>query len=111
MKVGIDSYSYHRFFGEVYPNQKLANHVFATYVKDLRHVKGVNVKEWYYFSSVAAGTGLIQIREIAEILNQNGYQGFLAFEEDMPHPDYEGREETMIEESIRYLKEVTSDLH
>jgi hypothetical protein len=24
MKVGIDSYSYHRFFGEVYPNQQPA---------------------------------------------------------------------------------------
>jgi sugar phosphate isomerase/epimerase len=53
---------------------------------------------------------LIQIREIAEILNQNGYRGFLAFEEDMPHPDYEGQEEKMIEESIRYLKQVASDL-
>jgi hypothetical protein len=75
----------------------------------LRPVKGVSVKEWYYFSWVAAGTGLIQIRD--EILNQNGYQGFLAFEEDMPHPDYEGQEEKMIEESIRYLKEVASDLN
>ena len=25
MKVGIDSYSYHRFFGEIYPNQQPAS--------------------------------------------------------------------------------------
>ena len=71
--------------------RKLAPHVFATHIKDLLPVKGVSVKEWYYFSSVAAGTGLVQIKEIAQILNGSGYQGFLAFETDMPHPDYEGR--------------------
>jgi 3-oxoisoapionate decarboxylase len=90
--------------------RKLAKHVYATHVKDLRPVKGVSVKEWYYFSSVPAGSGLIQIKEIAQVLKDNGYSGFLAFEADMPHPDYEGQEERMVEESIRYLKEIASTL-
>jgi len=90
--------------------RKLAKHVFATHVKDVRPVKGVNVREWYYFSSVAAGTGLVQIPEIAQLLKAAGYTGFLAFETDMPHPDYEGQEERMIEESIRYLKRVAANL-
>jgi sugar phosphate isomerase/epimerase len=109
--VNLDTANFLRVLDDpVEATKKLAKHVYATHVKDLRPVTGVNVREWYYFSSVAAGTGLIQIREIAEILNQNGYRGFLAFEEDMPHPDYEGQEEKMIEESIRYLKQVASDL-
>jgi sugar phosphate isomerase/epimerase len=90
--------------------RKLAKHVYATHVKDVRPVKGVNVREWYYFSSVAAGTGLIQIREIAQELHAAGYKGFLAFETDMPHPDYENAEERMIEESIAYLKSVAAAL-
>ena len=90
--------------------QKLAKHVYATHVKDLRPVKGRNVTEWCYFASVAAGTGLVQIAEIAQVLHDNGYEGFLAFETDMPHPDYEDNEEGMIEESIRYLKSVASAL-
>ena len=109
--VNLDTANFLRVLDDpVEATKKLAEHVYATHVKDLRPVKGVNVKEWYYFSSVVAGTGLIQIKEIAEILNQSGYRGFLAFEEDMPHPDYEGEEEKMIEESIRYLKGITIDL-
>lgn len=90
--------------------RKLAKHVYATHVKDLRPVKGVNVKEWYYFSSVAAGTGLVQIHEIAQVLKDANYKGFLAFETDMPHPDYKDQEERMIEESIQYLKGVAKNL-
>ena len=79
-------------------------------MKDLRPVKGVSVKEWYYFSSVAAGTGLVQVAEIAQVLKDTGYTGFLAFETDMPHPDYEEKEEAMIEESMKYLKKVATSL-
>lgn len=89
---------------------KLAPHVFATHVKDLLPVKGRSVCEWCYFACVAAGDGLIQIREIAEVLAGSGYEGFLAFETDMPHPDWENNEEGMVEKSIRYLKETCGDL-
>jgi sugar phosphate isomerase/epimerase len=90
--------------------RKLARHVYATHVKDIRPVKGVSVREWYYFSCVAAGEGLIEIEKIAQTLKDNGYQGFLAFETDMPHPDYADQEEQMIEKSIRHLKSVAGNL-
>ena len=48
--------------------------------------------------------------EIAQVLKDAGYQGFLAFETDMPHPDYEEKEEKMIEESIGYLKKIAANL-
>ena len=110
--VNLDTANFLRVMDDpVEATRKLAPHVFATHVKDLRPVKEVGVREWYYFSSVAAGTGLIRVNEIAQILKDTGYQGFLAFETDMPHPDYQEREEAMIEESIRYLKQVAGSLN
>lgn len=90
--------------------RKLAPHVYATHVKDLRPVKGVNVREWYYFSCVAAGEGLIEVEKIAQVLKDADYKGFLAFETDMPHPHYAEREEEMVEKSVGYLKNVGANL-
>ncbi len=105
--INLDTGNFLRVLDDpVEATRKLAKHVYATHVKDVRPVKGVNVREWYYFSSVAAGTGLVQIREVAAVLKAAGYRGFLALETDMPHPEYEEQEERMIAESIRYLKEV-----
>lgn len=109
--VNLDIANFLRLLDDpVEATRKLAKHVFATHIKDIRPVKGINASEWCYFSSVAAGTGLIQIPEIAQILKDSGYTGFLAFETDMPHPDYEGEEERMIKESIDYLKTVAANL-
>jgi len=47
---------------------------------------------------------------IAQVLKDAGYTGFLAFKTDMPHPDYEGKEEEMVEKSVRYLKSVACSL-
>jgi sugar phosphate isomerase/epimerase len=109
--INLDTANFLRVLDDpVEAARKLARHVFATHVKDLRPVKGVGVREWYYFSCVAAGEGLIEIEKIAQVLKDSGYQGFLAFETDMPHPDYVEREEEMIEKSIRHLKSVTANL-
>lgn len=109
--VNLDTANFIRVLDDpVEATRKLAKHVYATHVKDLLPVKGVDVREWYYFSSVAAGTGLVDIPAIARILQDNGYQGFLAFETDMPHPQYQEREEAMIEESMAYLKKVVAPL-
>lgn len=110
--INLDTANFIRVLDDpVEATRKLAPHVFATHVKDLRPVKGVPVNEWYYFSSVAAGTGLVEIGKIAQILKDSNYTGFLAFETDMPHPDYEDREEAMIEESVLTLKKIVSMLH
>ena len=109
--INLDTANFLRVLDDpVEAARKLARHVYATHVKDLRPVKGVGVREWYYFSCVAAGEGLIEIDKIAQVLKDSGYQGFLAFETDMPHPDYAEREEEMVEMSIRHLKSVTANL-
>jgi sugar phosphate isomerase/epimerase len=109
--INLDTANFLRVLDDpVEATRKLAPHVFATHVKDIRPVKGVGVREWYYFSCVAAGQGLIEIEKIAQVLKAAGYQGFLAFETDMPHPDYTEREEEMVEQSIRHLKGVAANL-
>jgi 3-oxoisoapionate decarboxylase len=109
--INLDTANFLRVLDDpVEAARKLAGHVYATHVKDIRPVKGVGVREWYYFSCVAAGEGLIEIEKIAQVLKENGYQGFLAFETDMPHPEYAEREEQMIEKSIHHLKQVAAHL-
>jgi 3-oxoisoapionate decarboxylase len=109
--INLDTANFLRVLDDpVEATRKLAPHVLATHVKDVRPVKGVDVREWCYFACVAAGEGLVEIEAIAQILKDSGYKGFLAFETDMPHPDYEGREEEMVEKSMRYLKSVASRL-
>lgn len=109
--INLDTANFLRVLDDpVEATRKLAKYVYATHVKDIVPVKGVSVREWCYFACVAAGEGLIGIDKIAQILKDNGYSGFLAFETDMPHPDYTGREEEMIEKSIRYLKSVAANL-
>ena len=109
--INLDTANFLRVLDDpVEATRKLAKHVYATHVKDIRPVKGVSVREWYYFSCVAAGEGLIEIEKIAQILKDTGYTGFLAFETDMPHPDYTEREEEMVEKSVQYLKQVAANL-
>lgn len=109
--INLDTANFLRVLDDpVEATRKLAKHVYATHVKDILPVKGVSAREWYYFSCVAAGEGLIEIDKIAQLLKDADYTGFLAFETDMPHPDYTGREEEMVEKSISYLKNVSANL-
>lgn len=85
---------------------KLADRVYATHVKDLKPVKGVNVKEWYFFSSTPVGDGLVDNQKLAQILYDANYQGFLAVETDSLHPDYENQEHWAIEKSVWELKRI-----
>lgn len=109
--INLDTANFIRVLDDpVEATRKLAKHVYATHVKDVLPVKGVNVREWYYFSSVAAGTGLVDIEGVASVLREAGYKGFLAFETDMPHPEWREREEELIAESIGHLKTIAARL-
>jgi sugar phosphate isomerase/epimerase len=107
--VNFDSGNFLRVLDDpVEAMQKLAPHVLATHIKDLRPVKGVPADAWHFFSCVPTGDGLIQNEELARILSENGYQGFLAVEIDFLHPDFEGREDWVVRESIRNLKAIAA---
>jgi hypothetical protein len=109
--VNFDSGNFLRVLDDpVEAMRKLAPHVLATHIKDLRPVKGVRADAWHFFSCVPTGDGLIQNEALARILKETGYEGFLAVEIDFLHPDYKGREDWVVRESIRALRDIASTL-
>lgn len=90
--------------------EKLAPYVFATHIKDLKPVKGVPVNEWYFFSCVPTGEGLIDNGRLAQILKQHNYKGFLAVEIDFLHPDYTNQEEAVVAKSVNELWKIAGRL-
>jgi sugar phosphate isomerase/epimerase len=90
--------------------EKLADYVYATHIKDLQPVKGVDAREWYFFSSTPVGQGLVNNQKIAQLLKDADYQGFLAVETDSLHPNWENQEHAAVEESVRRLKEIAASV-
>lgn len=86
--------------------RKLADRVYATHIKDLKPVRGVDAREWYFFSSTPVGDGLVDNQKLAQILHEANYQGFLAVETDSLHPDYENQEHWAVEKSVWMLKRI-----
>ncbi|CAN5151889.1 hypothetical protein BH23BAC1_BH23BAC1_41230 [soil metagenome] len=107
MGVNFDSGNFLRVLDDpIQAMQKLAPYVFATHIKDMLPVKGVPVNEWYFFSCVPTGEGLIENEKLAKILKEHDYQGFLAVEIDFLYPDYANQEEEVVRKSVQVLKEI-----
>jgi sugar phosphate isomerase/epimerase len=88
--------------------EKLAKHVYATHIKDLKPQKGVAADEWYFFSCTPVGDGIVDNLQLARLLASVGYQGFLAVEIDFLHPDYLGDEDGAVAQSIGELKKIAA---
>ena len=87
--VNFDSGNFVRVLDDpVKAMKKLATRVWTTHIKDLLPVRGVDIDEWYFFSCVPTGKGLVDNAAIAQLLKDAGYQGTLAVETDTLHPDY-----------------------
>ncbi len=86
--------------------EKLAKHVLATHVKDLKPQKGVPANEWYFFSCTPVGEGLVDNQALVRLLKQADYQGVLAVEIDFLHPDYHDDEDRAVAQSVEYLKKL-----
>ena len=109
--VNFDSGNFLRVLDDpIQAMEKLAPHVMATHIKDLKPVKGVPVNQWYFFSCVPTGEGLIPNEKLAQLLKQHNYNGFLAVEVDFLHPDYTDREEEVVRRSIQVLRDITNNL-
>ena len=87
---------------------KLAPHVYATHIKDLKVQRGVAPDEWYFFSSVPVGDGLIDNAKLIALLAEAGYQGVLAVEIDFLHPDYNDDEDAAVAKSVAELKRLAA---
>ena len=86
---------------------KLAKHVYATHIKDLRIQRGVPVNAWYFFSCTAVGDGgIVDNLKLGQLLEDAGYEGFMAVEIDFLHPDYKNNEDKAVAASIEELKRI-----
>jgi len=90
--------------------QKLAKHVFATHVKDLKPNRDASVDDWFFFSTTPVGDGLVNNQKLAQILHEAGYQGFLAVEIDFLHPDYKEDEDKAVAASVKELRRIANSV-
>ena len=90
--------------------EKLAKYTFATHVKDLAHNPTAKPTDWFFFSGVPVGRGLVDNFKLAELLKKANYSGFLAVEIDCPHPDWANCEHEAVSISIKYLKDIAKKL-
>ncbi len=87
--------------------EKLAGRVYATHIKDLKPQKGVAADEWYFFSSVPVGCGLVDNQRLVQMLADAGFDGVLAVETDFLHPDFPD-EDAAIAQSVAELQRLAS---
>jgi sugar phosphate isomerase/epimerase len=106
--VNFDSGNFLRVLDDpVKAMEKLAPYVMATHIKDMLPVPGVAVDEWYFFSCVPTGKGLIDNQRIAQLLVDQKYDGFFAVETDTLHPDYAFQEKNVVAKSVQQLKNIS----
>jgi sugar phosphate isomerase/epimerase len=101
--VNFDSGNFVRVLDDpVQAMEKLVKRVYATHIKDLKIQRGVPVNEWYFFSCTPVGDGgIVDNQKLAQLLEDNGYEGFLAVEIDFLHPDYKNNEDRAVARSIK----------
>jgi sugar phosphate isomerase/epimerase len=89
--------------------RRLGPFTVATHTKDLQACRYVPPEEWYFFSSVPVGTGLIDIPGVVKALEESGYAGVLAVESDH-HKDNQD-EDQLVAQSISYLKKLLREMN
>jgi len=103
LKVNFDTGNTLRMMEDpVKAAKRLGPYTVATHTKDLDACRHVRPEEWYFFSSVPVGTGLIDIPGVVQALAESGYTGVLAVESDH-HKDNQD-EDKLVADSIAYLK-------
>ena len=108
--INFDSGNFLRVLDDpVKAMEKLAPYVMATHIKDMLPVPGISVDEWYFFSCVPTGKGLIDNQRIAQLLVDQGYEGFFAVETDTLHPDYAFEEFSVVSKSVQQLKNISAN--
>ncbi len=88
--------------------EKLAKHVFATHIKDLKVRADASPAAWFFFSSTPVGDGLIEMEPIVRLLVEAGYDGLLAVEVDHLHPDYHYDEHLAVRQSVDELRRLVT---
>jgi sugar phosphate isomerase/epimerase len=107
LKVNFDTGNTLRMMEDpVKAARRLGPYTVATHTKDLDACRHVPPEEWYFFSSVPVGTGLIDIPGVVRALKESGYTGVLAVESDH-HKDNQD-EDKLVAASVAYLKKLVA---
>ncbi len=88
--------------------RRLGPYTVATHTKDVDACRHVPPEEWYFFSSVPVGTGLIDMPGVVRALKESGYTGVLAVESDH-HKDNQD-EDRLVAQSVAYLKKLLAEM-
>jgi sugar phosphate isomerase/epimerase len=86
----------------------LGPHIVAVHAKDMEACRHVAPEEWYFFSSVPVGTGLIDMPGVVRALKDAGFTGVLAVESDH-HKDNQD-EDRLVAQSVAYLKKLVVEV-
>jgi len=109
LKVNFDTGNTLRMMEDpVKAARRLGPYTVATHTKDLDACRHVPPEEWYFFSSVPVGTGLIDIPGVVRALKESGYTGVLAVESDH-HKDNQD-EDKLVADSVAYLKKLVGKI-
>lgn len=109
LKVNFDTGNTLRMMEDpVAAARRLAPFTVATHTKDVDACRHVRPEEWYFFSSVPVGSGLIDIPGVVRELQRAGYTGVLAVE-SVHHKDNQD-EDQLVATSIAYLKDLLAHL-
>jgi len=109
LKVNFDTGNTLRMMEDpVAAARRLGPYTVATHTKDVDACRHVRPEEWYFFSSVPVGTGLIDIPGVVRALRESGYDGVLAVESDH-HKDNQD-EDKLVADSVTYLRKLLADL-
>ena len=109
LKVNFDTGNTMRMMeNPVAAARRLGPYTVATHTKDVDACRHVAPEEWYFFSSVTVGTGLIDMPGVVKALKESGYTGVLAVESDH-HKDNQD-EDKLVADSIAYLKKLVSEV-
>jgi 3-oxoisoapionate decarboxylase len=109
LKVNFDTGNTLRMMEDpVAAARRLGPYTVATHTKDLDACRHVAPEQWYFFSSVPVGTGLIDMPGVVRALGESGYQGVLAVESDH-HKDHQD-EDQLVAASVAYLRQLLAEL-
>lgn len=103
--VNFDSGNALRVFDDpVAAARKLAPYTYATHIKDIQPATG-SPKEWTFWASAPAGSGIIDMAGVIRALKEGGYQGMLCVEVDFLK-DAQADEVEAVQQAVNYLRQL-----
>jgi len=90
----------------------LAKYTFAVHMKDVAvNNKEAKPTDWFFFSGVPIGQGVIDNLGMLKVLSKAGFNGLLAIEIDHPHHDWRDREDEAVALSVEGTRRLVANIN